>query len=148
MKTLITSLLCTVTLNLAAIGPTDQRTITRGLDATMRPCGPELAVFNQVVRPTAHGYEVTVRDAQGVIRTTGTYLDAELTQPQGTFHYYHANGQLESTGSYVQGRKTGVWQRFDSQGRPLSERVYGTTDPEQLALELGWMSKAENLGDQ
>ena len=72
----------------------------------------------------------------------GTYRDAGLQVPHGAFAYHHPNGRLESSGTYVDGRKHGVWLRFDAVGRALAERCYGVTEPEALLVAHGWASRA------
>ena len=66
----------------------------------------------------------------GKLKAEGRYLDAGLTQPNGPFVFYHANGKVESKGLYVNGNKSGLWERFDVWGGALAEKVY---DPEPLA---------------
>lgn len=66
----------------------------------------------------------------GKLKAEGRYQDAALTLPSGPFTYYHANGKVESRGLYVDGNKTGVWERFDVWGGALAEKIY---DPEPLA---------------
>jgi hypothetical protein len=61
---------------------------------------------------------------EGKLKSEGTYLDAGLRVEHGRFTFYHANGAVESSGEYVKGHKTGIWERFDSSGRPLAEKVY------------------------
>lgn len=64
------------------------------------------------------------------LKAEGRYADPDLEIEDGIFTFYHPNGKIESTGAYAQGWKSGVWQRFDEWGHPLSEKVY---DPEVLA---------------
>lgn len=66
----------------------------------------------------------------GKLKAEGRYLDAGLTQPNGPFVFYHANGKVESKGVYVNGNKSGLWERFDVWGGALAEKIY---DPEPLA---------------
>lgn len=66
----------------------------------------------------------------GKLKAEGRYTDPELQIEDGQFTFYHPNGKVESSGAYAQGWKSGVWQRFDQWGHPLSEKIY---DPEVLA---------------
>ena len=88
------------------------------------------------------GYEVREKHSNGALKMTGTYSDQQRTVANGTFSFYHTNGQLESTGLYVNGTKKGVWKRFDAKGNELAERVYGAANYQEVALELGWESVA------
>ncbi len=71
-------------------------------------------------------------DAEGRLLAEGRFRDAGLKEMHGDFIYYHVNGQVESRGRFENGRKIGVWERFDTEGRPMAERVYDTA-----ALEGG-----------
>lgn len=65
----------------------------------------------------------------GKLKSEGRYADAALIVPHGAFVFYHPNGKVESRGAYVNGNKSGVWERFDAWGAPLAEKIY---DPEPL----------------
>lgn len=110
------------------------------VDGTLRPSptGDHL----RVVSPMDDGYTVRITGPTGSLRMTGTYRDAGLQVPHGAFAYHHPNGRLESSGTYVDGRKHGVWLRFDAVGRALAERCYGVTEPEALLVAHGWASRA------
>jgi len=71
-------------------------------------------------------------DADGRLLAEGRFLDAGLKEMHGDFVYYHLNGKVESRGRFENGRKSGVWERFDTEGRPMAERIYGAA-----ALESG-----------
>lgn len=60
----------------------------------------------------------------GKIKAEGTYTDESMLIEHGDFVFYHPNGQMESRGAYVMGNKSGVWERFDTGGRPMAEKVY------------------------
>ena len=92
--------------------------------------------------PTSEPSAVVIENyANGAVKMIGSYLDEANTIAHGTFQYFHPNGQLESTGQYVNGLKKGVWLRYDDQGRPLAERVYGAGSYEELAEQHGWTVK-------
>lgn len=63
----------------------------------------------------------------------GQFIDAGLGERHGEFTFYHLNGLVESHGRYEQGRKVGVWQRFDRAGRPLADRIYDPGVLDRLA---------------
>ncbi|MCC6938486.1 MAG: energy transducer TonB [Flavobacteriales bacterium] len=98
-------------------------------------------VLSPVVKKKATFYrEVTGKEGDlfmaktysmdGKVKVEGSYTDAQLTIPHGSFVFYHPNGRLESRGEYVNGLKTGIWERFDAWGQELAEKIY---DPEPLA---------------
>lgn len=47
----------------------------------------------------------------------GWYKDENCQTEQGTFKWYYTNGYLKETGNYANGKKEGVWMRFDEQGQ-------------------------------
>ncbi|MEZ4740374.1 MAG: TonB family protein [Flavobacteriales bacterium] len=66
----------------------------------------------------------------GRLKAEGRYKDEDLTIEEGLFVYYYTNGQVESKGAYAMGQKSGVWERYDTMGGALAEKVY---DPNALA---------------
>ncbi len=67
---------------------------------------------------------------QGKLKAEGRFKDEALTIEEGPFVFYHNNGKVESKGEYAMGHKTGVWERFDTWGKPMAEKIY---NPEHLA---------------
>lgn len=110
------------------------------VDVALRPSptGDHL----RVVSPTNDGYAVRITGPTGSLRMTGTYRDAGLQVAHGAFAFHHPNGRLESSGTYVDGRKHGVWLRYNAVGRALAERCYGVTEPEAVLEAHGWASRA------
>jgi hypothetical protein len=82
-------------------------------------------------------YHVEITDGKGTLRMTGSYADEGLRQAVGEFIYYHPNGNVESTGKYARGVKTGTWYRYHFDGRPKAERIYNGKTWEEMAVELG-----------
>jgi len=88
----------------------------------------------RVARKTPEGWSVRVYTGEGGhLIMTGTFSDEALTMAEGVFTFHHPNGQVESTGTFHNGLKTGVWKRYDARGTPLADRVYDngalTTEP-------------------
>ncbi|HEY0976452.1 MAG TPA: hypothetical protein VGE21_03190 [Flavobacteriales bacterium] len=77
-----------------------------------------------------------IHSLDGRLKAEGTYADAALMVPHGRFAFYHPDGKLESTGDYVNGNKSGVWQRFDRWGGELAEKVYDTKALENIEYTL------------
>lgn len=101
------------------------------LSAVMEPAARKQAAFYKVAGGLEAGlYKGSIYNMDGRLKAEGTYLDEALTIEHGEFVFYHANSKVESHGRYEHGTKSGVWKRFDSAGRPLTEKVY---DPEPLA---------------
>jgi hypothetical protein len=69
-------------------------------------------------------YAVSITDEEGRLRMTGRFLDETLLVADGTFTYYYPNGNVESTGQFVNGWKQGAWSRYAEDGSPKAERLY------------------------
>lgn len=90
-------------------------------------------------------YTVVVKNHNGGIRMTGSYLDEALTIPDGTFTYYYPNESVESTGLIVNGLKSGTWLRYAMDGSPKAERNYTGKPWEELVVALGIDHKARTF---
>jgi TonB family protein len=101
--------------------------LTAALEQTARKSAAFYRVANGMRSELYVGNLYTL---DGRMKAEGTYADAALNIPHGSFVFYHDNGEVESRGSYEHGQKAGVWERYDPAGRPLAEKIY---DPEPLA---------------
>jgi len=52
---------------------------------------------------------LTLRDSSNTIRMKGSYIDQELSYPEGMFYYYHSNGNTSMYGMYQSGQRNGIW---------------------------------------
>lgn len=59
----------------------------------------------------------------------GTFLNKELSIPDGTFVYYFKDGKVQSKGEYKAGFKTGLWLRFSHSGEILDSITYDQDNP-------------------
>lgn len=100
------------------------------------------ALLRIVRRVAEDRYEVRVVSADGKLCMSGSYRDAALHVPHGTFEYYYMNGQVESRGDYELGNRSGVWDRYGADGRRLAERVYLGLTVEQILVALGLSEEA------
>lgn len=99
-------------------------------------------VYDRKVMLNEGIYEVVITDENGNLRMTGSYANEDLTQPEGEFTYYYANGNIESKGMYANGVKTGTWHRYHTDGTAKAERNYTGMTWEDMAVTLGMASKA------
>lgn len=70
------------------------------------------------------------------LQMIGTYRDKETNIPVGSFSYYHANGRLQSQGSYKNGKKEGLWLRYYDNGMMQDSTTYENGNITGTAL--GW----------
>jgi hypothetical protein len=95
------------------------------LSATLEPCSKGAAAFyKEPDGQVGEAFKARIFAVGGKLKAEGTYLDAQLKVPHGRFTFYHPNGKIESTGDYSMGLKAGLWQRFDTWGMALAEKVY------------------------
>jgi len=80
----------------------------------------------EIVDQTDEGYHAKAYFMTGELKMEGWFADKALTKPHGNFTYYYQNGKVESEGSFRDGSKFGLWQRYDFEGNPKSEKIYAT----------------------
>jgi len=51
-----------------------------------------------------------------VLQMDGTYDDSACKKPNGHFSYFHANGTLQSAGTYIHGKRDGLWVSYHYNG--------------------------------
>lgn len=54
----------------------------------------------------------------------GWYKDKDCKKPHGTVTWYHSNKALNSTGTYVDGKKEGIWLLFDEERNLIDSANY------------------------
>lgn len=84
----------------------------------------------------------------GVLKAEGRYADAELQVEQGLFVFYFPDGKVESTGNYENGKKSGVWKRYDRWGQALAEKVYDPTPLENIVYTMAQTMPAYPGGER
>jgi len=103
------------------------------LDNKLELCKKAKATHYVIVEPGNYRYTIQLYDKTGQHRMTGQSLDAQATTWDGDFTFYHPNASVESTGKYINGKKAGIWERFDAQGNPRAERTYAPFDAQRMA---------------
>ena len=64
----------------------------------------------------------------GELQMTGQYVTNEAKLKKGTFTYYYFNGQIKSTGSYINNKEVGEWQFFYENGKLKRKAIYDAGD--------------------
>lgn len=103
------------------------------------------AYLRMATRLCSGGFIVRVLDANGTVRMTGAYVDAQLTVANGSFTYFHDNGAIESLGTYMNGTKSGTWERYSFDGERLADREYPGLDVDRLLELNGLVAYARTL---
>ena len=112
-------------------GPAAPHWLAQGFE----PCDRTTAVYELRSAGSEGGLHLaTIHSLDGALKARASYEDACHREPHGIFIFYHPNGNVESTGAYVHGHRSGTWNRYDPAGRQLAEKFY---DPAALAGILG-----------
>lgn len=74
----------------------------------------------------------------GNLQMEGSYKDKDCKIEQGLFHYFYANGQLQSVGSYENGKKQGVWLGFHHNATMQDSATYERGNV--VGTRIGWHS--------
>lgn len=112
------------------------------------PCSSRKeARYVRTITSASTGYTVRVQTPHGFTLMTGHYADAAATVAHGDFRYYDDAGTLRAEGRFVEGRKFGVWHRYDDRGIRLDSKEYDGLDWEGQQIKLGLASQCCYLGD-
>ncbi len=98
---------------------------------------PEVARY---YREAMHGETghllVRIYHTDGTLKMEGSYLATSPDVPDGFFTYYYRNGQVESQGEYVKGRKARTWKRWTWDGATKPDRIYPEPQNETVSRRL------------
>ena len=79
----------------------------------------ETTYFMQVLQEKDSIYICRYYNKLGAMIRQESYLDSELTIPNGRFCWYDKNGMLDSSGLVYRKRKTGNWIYYDDDAKPV-----------------------------
>jgi antitoxin component YwqK of YwqJK toxin-antitoxin module len=65
--------------------------------------------FISSVQKEGNYWVLVLKDSSNTTRLKGSYIDQDLTIPEGMFYYYHSNGNVSMYGQYNQGLKNSTW---------------------------------------
>ena len=71
------------------------------------------------------------------LQMQGYYKDSACKIKHGEFSYYYYNRQLEMKGSYVNGKKSGVWISFHENGM-MEDSIFYNEHGSVMGTSLGW----------
>lgn len=99
-------------------------------DHNWKACLPHQASFYSLTKNTDEGLLREDYFAQlGKLQMRGHYRDASFKIPEGSFTYWYFNGILEKRGSYVNGKRDGLWLTFHPNGSLSDSVVYEAGHP-------------------
>lgn len=101
----------------------------------------------RTARKTPDGWFARVYGPDGSLLMTGTFKDQGLQIAQGDFTFFQPNGKKESQGQFCNGGKVGIWQRWDNNGQPLSDRVYPDSCPVDSIGQNCWTTLSCTLSN-
>ncbi|NND93659.1 MAG: hypothetical protein HKN45_02275 [Flavobacteriales bacterium] len=104
------------------------------LDVTMQPCKKGKAYYYLSHTPMEDGQMVKMYDLADRLRMKGFTEDKRGEIYDGPFEFYYANGNVESRGQYIKNQKVGLWERYDTHGNKLAERMYAAYNPMKQAF--------------
>lgn len=101
------------------------QTIEKYYDFEWKPVAEKMARFRTVINKTDSGYvrkDYFIRENR--LQMSGKYADKDCEIPDGYFRSYYYNGQIESVGKYIDGKKEGLWLRYYINGKKSDSAVY------------------------
>lgn len=117
------------------------------VNARYEPCATkkEARYFRVLTRTPVGQYDARITSPDGRILMRGTYADASGQVPHGSFIYYDDAGTVRAKGAYVNGIKTGTWERFDDRGAMLPPKEYTGLDWDGMQVHIGLASVSATL---
>jgi len=120
-----------------AFNQTYAQKIEKFYDFRWQECQLNAARFYSLTIKTDSGYYRTdyfIRENR--LQMSGNFKDSTCKIENGRFKYFHANGILESTGNYVEGKRDGLWLDFHNNGKMSDSTVFSQGKP--VGIHLTW----------
>lgn len=104
------------------------------LDDYMRPTLEKVdaSYYCTLNKKDEAGLHLSVFFLDGSLRMTGTYTDETLEIEHGLFTYFYHSGLKESEGYFKNSFKSGIWKRWDWEGRIRPDRFYPVETPHDI----------------
>lgn len=113
------------------------QTIEQFFDWQWKPCEPGLSRFYSITRHTDSGwYRNDLFTATNQLQMKGLYSDSACTIKNGWFAYFNANGNLSSTGQYINNKLNGIWLNYHYNGMMSDSAVYD--NGKHTGTKMGW----------
>lgn len=104
-------------------------------------CDRDLLIREMTYAPPA--WKIRIVDRDGLVRMRGNCADQECKTPNGDFAYFDDRGVLRALGWYVNGLKSGTWQRWNAVGRRLPDKQYAGLEWDEMQVRLGMASRTD-----
>ncbi len=89
-----------------------------------KPCLKQEAKYFRLVNQTNGLYEIRDFYLNGKLQMKGKAISMEPEVLHDSCTYYYANGKIDATGSYNNGKKVGIWKYYSSIGQLLETTDY------------------------
>ena len=101
-----------------------QQSDTIFLDDCWKPCNKKESNYYRITQKLDSVYKITDYYSTGVLQMDGIVTNLNPEIYDGLFTYYHANGSIESQGSYNDNKKIGIWNYYYNNGHLKSKGRY------------------------
>lgn len=105
-----------------------------GLDHNLNPIGNnnDPSYFISFENSETGLYSVKIYYASMNLLMTGNSIDSLGQRLDGNCRFYYDNGDIQSEGAYSNGRKSGVWKRYNTDGSRKMDRIYSDVSMETV----------------
>jgi len=109
------------------------------LDAGYQRVNEEASKHSLTLNPLDDGsFMGKLLREDGTVIFEGQYISWKDTYIEnGSFTFFYPDEKIESSGSYERGARTGVWKRYQSDGRARPNRFYPPEGAASLRRVLG-----------
>lgn len=89
-------------------------------DYLWHPCKKEEAKYYRLTKQIDGKYQIQDYYENGFLQMEGLAISLDPEILDGKCTYYHANGNIKSTGSYAKGSPIGIWNYYNAKGKLTS----------------------------
>ncbi|MGI8951919.1 MAG: energy transducer TonB [Chitinophagaceae bacterium] len=111
--------------------------IEKYFDYQWKETEPNAARFYALIEKTDSGWhrrDYFIHERK--LQMDGTYEDSNCKIENGLFYFFYANGELQSAGKYVHGKKQGPWLSFHANKLMNDSTVYENGNP--VGTSISW----------
>ncbi|MFN8290245.1 MAG: hypothetical protein U0U70_08315 [Chitinophagaceae bacterium] len=108
-------------------------------DYNWKPCEPPMARFYGTVEKTDSGWfrkDYFLHSGKATLQMQALYEDADCKVQHGQTYYYYANGNLQSAGRRVHGKREGICVSYHSNGMMSDSAFWHENVPQ--GIQFRW----------